>query len=97
MNSDRWIYSAWFRNVTLDASEQDYEWVAVLEIQAETAPLAKQWGDHLAQRRVKLDPSNEFLGSDVLSPKDPLYANATMHSIPSVSFGAEATDAQLGW
>lgn len=97
MNGGRWIYSVWFRDVTLDLDEQDHEWVAMLEIQAETAALAKQWGDHLAQRRAKRDSATDFLRSEVLSPKDPLYVNATMRSIPSVSFGMEPTDTYLGW
>jgi len=39
----RWAYSVWFRNLLVETDDQDYEWVAVFVIEADTADAARFW------------------------------------------------------
>ena len=52
----RWAYSVWFRNLLVETDDQDYEWVAVFVIEADTADAARFWGDHLAESYARGNP-----------------------------------------
>ena len=52
----RWAYSVWFRNLLVETDDQDYEWVAVFVIEADTADAARFWGDHLAESYARRNP-----------------------------------------
>ena len=91
-----WIYVVWFRDETAEPADQDYEWPAVIGIDASSATAAKEWGDHLAKRARSAE--RVFLGSEVHRPDDERYReNVEWPSVPVIKDGAEASDASLGW
>ena len=82
-------YVAWFRDHTLDPSDQDYEWPACLLIAAADGPAALSWGDRLAARYAD-GRRCEFLGSFL----DPDEWNPG--EVPRIAFGEDAPDDVFG-
>jgi hypothetical protein len=92
-----WVYVAWFRSLVAELDDQDYEWVAVLSISADSADRAKLWGDHLAKKRASRDDEDRFLRSEVHLPSDPKYERESASSLTLVLDGVEAEDSDIGW
>ncbi len=91
-----WIYVAWFRDETAQPDDQDYEWPAVVRINASSATATKEWGDHLARRAHSAE--RVFVRSEVHHSDDERYReSAEWKSVPCIEDGAEESDAVLGW
>jgi hypothetical protein len=95
----RLAYTAWFRNLLMEPDDQDFEWVAIFVIVANTADAAHAWGDHLAKSCSSRNPDELFLCSDVKALDDPIWSGVTKswHECPLVHFGHEAADEEIGW
>jgi hypothetical protein len=89
----RYLYSVWFQDRSADSSDQDYEWVACIYIEAETAEDARSWGDHLSKSYCDRRPHNVFLWSDEITT----MSDVTDWSGPVVVYGQEASDEYIGW
>ena len=94
----RYVYSVWFQDQSADPSDQDYQWVACILIDADTAEDAKKWGDHLAESYSARNPDNVFLWSqDVTTMDDPTWRKVTDWRCPVVVCGHEASEEHIGW
>ena len=94
---NRWVYVGWFRNLLAEPDDQDYEWVAVLSIAAESAERAKSWGDHLSKKRASRGDEDRFLWSEIHLPSDPMYERTSIQELPLVLDGVEPGDSAIGW
>ncbi|MBX3628160.1 MAG: hypothetical protein KF892_24330 [Rhizobacter sp.] len=92
-----WVYVAWFRDLLADPDDEDYEWVAVMSIAANSAEAAKSWGDRLAIARASREDKNEFLWSEIHLPSDPMYEHVSIEELPLVQDGIEPEDSAIGW
>ena len=85
----------------MDIDEQEYEWVAVFLVEADTAEAAQLLGDHLAQSYSRRNPEEAlFLRSEVKTLDDPFWSGVTedkWDESPRVLYGQEATDREIGW
>jgi hypothetical protein len=88
----RFLYTAWFRNLTLPTTDQDYEWPACFVVEAPTSAEAQAWADHLARAYATRRQTEEFLWSDIERATGTDDA-----SLPVVPVGREPTDAEIGW
>jgi hypothetical protein len=87
MLQNSWVYAAWFRNPDVPPDDQDYDWVAVIVIKADSPEKAKQWGDHLALRGcAAANCRNQFLWSEVHEKSD----------TPIVEYGLVPSESVLG-
>ena len=93
----RFVYAAWFRDMTLQSEDEDCEWVACFEIEADLERAAQQWGDYLAKAMCGRRPDQEFLSSEVRTIGDPMYADTDLEALPKVQFGQDLTDEEIGW
>lgn len=75
---------------------ENYEWPACFLVAAETAELARQWGDTLAHSYCGRHTGLRFLRSNT-EPIGPWDRTANIPTIPVVLFGREATDEEIGW
>lgn len=89
----RFVYTVWFRDRAFPPDDQDHEWPACLVVEAGDAVQALSWGDHLARSYVARRTGQQFLSSavDVVTEGD---NSGTLHV---VSFGQDASDAEIGW
>ena len=95
MTARRFVYCAWLENLGLPSEDEDHEWPAVFIIEAETAGQALEWGDVLARRYCERWDDQAFLRSYVYVEED---EPAVDHGqLPSVAFGYEASDEEIGW
>ena len=86
----RYEYVVWFRDPTLPADDQDYEWPAVLIDEAPSAEEAKSWGDRLAKGRAVR--AGEIYLRSTAEP----YAQAPEKDLlPVVPYGVEVPDEDL--
>lgn len=85
----RYLYAVWFRDTAADPDDQDYEWVACIEIEGETAEAARGWGDTLARRRAQ-GTADVFLSSKV-------EPNVLADQLPFVRVGEQVEDSHIGW
>ncbi len=93
-------YTVWFRNLLMEPDDQDYEWVAIFLVEADTAEAARSWGDHLAKSYSSRNLEEAlFLWSDVRTLDDPIWSGVTRPWSESslVRYGHEATDKDIGW
>lgn len=88
-------YAVWFRDSSLLPSEQDYEWVACILIEAETAEKAKSWGDHLAKSFAERTTNEQFLRSYVEEPG--AWGERDISGTPTIAYGYHASDDEIGW
>jgi hypothetical protein len=88
-------YAVWFRDNTLQQSGHGFEWIACILIDAENSEDAKSWGDHLAKKFSERDPDNDYLRSFVEYPG--AWNDLDNTYTPTVAFGYEATDDEIGW
>lgn len=93
----RWVYTAWFRDSLATPEDEDREWVACILIEASSESDAHAWGDHLARSMCSRITNEEFVGSEVRSPDDRTYMNVAIEDLPTVAYGVEASDEQIGW
>lgn len=89
------IYTAWFRNTTLEQDDQDHEWPACIIIDAVTSRDALSWGDHLAKRFSKRSAVEIFLRSNCEAVDFSDYHD--LNAVPQIPYGYEATDDEIGW
>jgi hypothetical protein len=90
------MYSAWFRNHNLKQDDQDYEWVAMFIIDAESSAAAQKWGDHLSLAFCRRRTNEGFIRSTIESPSE--YANCVgFESTPRTAIGTEPSDELIGW
>ena len=89
-------YVAWFRDTTQAPDDQDYEWCACFLIDAQSAELAKQWGDILAHKYSNAMETEVFLWSET-QHYDPNDKSVDTSHTPHFAYGHEATDDELGW
>ena len=100
MSVTRYVNSVWFRHDAVTKDDQDYEWVACIYIDAETADAALAWGDHLAHSYMSRNAGvlrNVFLWSDVKTMDDPHWEGVKHRTDPFVVDGHAATDDEIGW
>jgi hypothetical protein len=90
-------YAAWFRDGKAMPDDEDYEWVAVMVIEAETPESAKDWGDHLARSYSNRNPDETFLRSDVEMLSDSQWETGNWQQTPLIRQGYEASDGEIGW
>jgi hypothetical protein len=84
------MYSAWFRDETLLPDDQDYEWVGMFIIEAESASAALAWGDELAKRHA-VKSGEPFIRSYVEDPLD--YSQCTnFDATPRIAVGDDTCD-----
>lgn len=92
------MYSVWFRDELAEPEDEDREWVACFDIEADTPDLAKSWGDHLANAFCSRHLENVFLWSGVRSPDDPYWEGVDPRFVlPLVRYGEEVSDEYIGW
>ena len=82
-----YIYSAWFRNTLLPPDDQDYEWVACIQINAKSKKLALEWGDTQTKLFLKQNITETFLSSEVLDKSDELYRDTNFDTIQIIEYG----------
>jgi hypothetical protein len=92
------VYFVWFQDTSAEPEDQDFNWLACILITAECASYAREWGDHLARNYTLRNPENIFLRSgEITREDDPLWKGTTSENLPIVSYGVEASDAEIGW
>jgi len=91
---NRYVYTVWFRDLTLANFEEGYEWPACFLIEAPSPDDAHSWGDHLANSYTKRKQAELFLKSGIEEAGD---AKGDLSTLPLVLVGKTATDAELGW
>jgi hypothetical protein len=91
---ERFLYTAWFRDLQAEPDEQDYEWPACFLVEAVTEAEALEWGDHLAKSFSDRKVTEKYLSSSV-EPGD--LTDAEVAALPLVPFGHEASDFEIGW
>ena len=89
------LYSVWFRNTSADVSDQDYEWVACFQIEAESHQKAIEWGDHLSHGYCKANPEEIFISSNVEFLIHEEQVN--LLGLPIIQYGFEASALEIGW
>ena len=90
----RFVYIVWFRDRSLPADDQDYEWPTCFVIEGQDRESALNWGDHLARRYAQAQ------GQDLLSSKIESFEETELpglETLPVIAEGHEATDSELGW
>lgn len=91
-----YMYVAWFRDKQLKPDEEDYDWVAMFLIAANSAADAKGWGDRLANSFAERSHRHVFRQSDIDSPAK--YGDyIRSENVPRVEYGVEAADDLIGW
>lgn len=89
---NEFIYTAWFRDPSLDKNDQDYEWCACFIIIATNEQKAIIWGNKLSELYSKRS-SQVFIKSEV-GPKDQFDGS---HKLPIIRDGYIAKDSEIGW
>ena len=85
-----YMYGAWFRDEKFPPDDQDYEWVAMYFVVADSPHSALQWGDRLAQRHA-VEVGEPFVRSDVESPL--IYTDCTnFAATPRIYYGNYSVD-----
>ncbi|MGB3721271.1 MAG: hypothetical protein WA979_00450 [Pacificimonas sp.] len=90
------IYSVWFLDTNAYEGDQDQEWVACIGIRADTATEAQSCGDALAMERTRRNPQDAFIKSSVAGECE-MDGDFDCSSLPRITAGQIATDADLGW
>jgi hypothetical protein len=94
MSTNRFLYTAWFRNTAVGLDDQDCEWPACFIIEATSADMALSWGDRLAKSFSEKRTTELYLRSNV---QDECFANGDTSTLPVVQFGCDASDVEIGW
>lgn len=68
----RFVYVLWYRNNYLDPEDKDYEAAHLLQVDADSAERALQWGDHVVSLDIEAHGSS-FVRSHVVPASDPMY------------------------
>jgi hypothetical protein len=91
----QFIYTVWFKDHTASQEDQDYVYPVCIAIEAESAFLAKEWGDGLSKRFLQAKPENELLNSQI----EPVtqYKKCNTGCLPFITYGYEPTDEEIGW
>ena len=82
----------------MDPKDQDYEWVACIQINAKNKFDALSWGDMLAKDYSKRRETEIFIRSDVLDKSDPFFKDVKdWDSTPIIEDGEYAADDKISW
>ena len=79
----------------MEPDEQDYEWVACILIEADSADDALAWGNHLAKGYCGRNPTERYLRSCIDDPG--AWKGLDLSAVPTIKFGYEASDDDIGW
>ena len=90
------MYSAWFRDTKFPPDDQDYEWVAVFIVEANSESDALEWGDHLSKNYSSRYEDQQFYKSGIGHPSE--YVDCLgFNDTPKVKYGQMPTDEYVGW
>ncbi|HEV7919540.1 MAG TPA: hypothetical protein VGR02_01990 [Thermoanaerobaculia bacterium] len=87
----RFLYTAWFRDLTAEPDDEDREWPACFIVEASDGAQAQAWGDQLAQAFSARRRTEQYLESQIEPSAD------EDASLPIVSVGCLADDSEIGW
>ena len=89
-----YVYTVWFRDLTVPIDDPDYEWPACFIIEGKSEQSCKKWGDYLANKYSKGN-KNCFLNSEI-ERKDKSELTG-IDDLPIINEYEEATDEKIGW
>ncbi len=90
------LYVVWFRDTSMEPTDEDYEWPACISITAETEAHAQAWGDRLAMRYAERLSEVHFLWSEIdKDDNDPNWDG--VGTVPQIAYGEDASDEVIGW
>lgn len=90
----KFIYTVWFRNLSLAPDDPDREWPACFVVESLSQASASVWGDHLAQKYATAT-AQEVCSSTT----EPFEGTALpgVEKLPVFAEGYEASDEEIGW
>ena len=86
---DVFTYTAWLRDTNLSAEDQNYEFPASFNVIASNKDSASRWGDKLAKRLSRRRPQIQYIRSEATTGPEA--------SLPTIIYGHDASDKEIGW
>ncbi len=86
---DVFTYTAWLQDAKAPTSDAESETTTRFNVIASNSDSAHQWGDKLAKRLSSQRAHIKFLKSEVEFGSTP--------SLPTIIYGHNASDAEIGW
>lgn len=93
---NKYQYTVWFRDLSLDKNDQDYEWPACIIINANNTNDAKYWGDYLSNKYCE-KRHNELIIKSNAKLIDKTNNEDNVKLLPVINYGYEASDSEIGW
>ena len=94
MTVPKFLYTAWFRDLSMPQDEQDHEWPACFLVEAQVSLAARSRGDELVKRYVARQSNVAFLRATV---EDARSAEGDLSTLPILRIGEELSDRDVGW